>query len=102
MSCFAKSFFKSFHIKFGVGFFVMTNDNKLEETRKLTNDNEKGQLPVATNGTYIFDGYYYDLGGPNEMQVIDANGNIVITSTYFESDKDDAGNSIFLKAKWIP
>ena len=93
---------KSFHIKFGVGFFVMTNDNKLEETRKLTNDNEKGQLPVTTNGSYIFDGYYYDLGGTNEMQVIDANGNIVITSTYFESDKDDAGNSIFLKAKWIP
>lgn len=91
---------KAFHIKFGVGFFVMTNTNDLEETRKLTNDNEKGQIPVTKDGSYVFDGYYYDLGGPNEMQVIDANGNIVITSTYFEKDKDASGNTIFLKAKW--
>ena len=91
---------KAFHIKFGVGFYVMTNKNELLETRKLTNDNEMGQIPKATSGGYVFDGYYYDLGGPNEMQVIDENGNIVITSTYFETDKDDEGNTIFLKAKW--
>lgn len=91
---------KAFHIKFGVGFFVMTNNNELLETRKLTNDGGLGQIPKATTGGYVFDGYYYDLGGPSEMQVIDANGNIIITSTYFDKDKDDDGNTIFLKAKW--
>ena len=91
---------KAFHIRFGVGFFVMTNTNELEETRKLTNDNEKGQIPVTEDGSYVFDGYYYDLGGPNEMKVIDSNGDIIITSTYFEKDKDALGNTIFLKAKW--
>ena len=78
----------------------MTNNNDLVEARKLTNDNDLGQIPKETSGKYVFDGYYYDLGGLNEMQVVDENGNIVITSTYFDKDKDDAGNAIFLKAKW--
>lgn len=90
---------KEFHIKFGVGFSIMTTENKLKEVQKLSNEGGLFEMPVIEGGSYIFDGYYYDLGGTNEMKVIDAEGNIIITSTFFDSDTDASGQ-IYLKARW--
>jgi hypothetical protein len=91
---------KELHIKFGVGFYVMTNENELIEVRKLTNDADQAQIPTDITNKYTFEGYYYPLEGGGEIKVIDSTGNFLVTSTYFEKDKDASGDTIFLKAKW--
>ena len=74
-------------VKYGVGYYVynITEEGKtniLKEVNKI-------QVPTAVskNGySYTFDGYYYEYnrnGTTEEVQIVDENGNIIATNTYF-------------------
>ena len=97
-------------VKYGVGYYVynITEEGKtniLKEVNKI-------QVPTAVskNGySYTFDGYYYEYnrdGTTEEVQIVDENGNIIATNTYFIIYQDVVdGNIITIKdrtlyAKW--
>lgn len=72
-------------VKYGVSFNVYFKDadgnkyNRLVETKKIT-----PPTAISTDGsTLTFGGYYYLASEDNEIDVIDKNGNILITNTFF-------------------
>ena len=81
-------------IKYGVS-FNLKEKGILRKVEKLA----ESDLPVANPSSQKFKGFYYDLGGPNERLIIDQNGKILITTTFFEKEEAD-GSPIMLESKW--
>lgn len=81
-------------IKYGVN-FNLKEKGILRKVEKLADSD----LPKANPSSQKFKGFYYDLGGPNERLIIDQNGKILITTTFFEKEEAD-GSPIMLESKW--
>lgn len=96
-------------VKYGVSFNVYFKDadgnkyNRLVETNKIT---PPTAISTEAGKTLTFDGYYYDAGEGNEIDIIDKNGNILITNTFFiRSEESIDGqlketNEKVLHARW--
>lgn len=93
--------------KFNVSSCDLNNhsNNKINSDAVLTELTNVCHAPVDAKtepSSYVFDGYYYDPNDDhddgNEIDVIDALGNIKITSTYFDSSVADTSPRLY--AKW--
>ncbi|MDD6272997.1 MAG: prepilin-type N-terminal cleavage/methylation domain-containing protein [bacterium] len=82
------SYYDEIVVKYGVSFNVYVKKDGVK-TNQLT-EIKKLNIPVAVKkdgSAYKFNGYYYRInredGSYEDIQIIDENGNILVTNTYF-------------------